>query len=95
MFEILSIFNPCSRGCSYLLVNFVEPITTILVTAFLTDLRKAASASAHEQSLSTMASLEFRIMGSIGASLPHDDCDISDGRASEEARDDVMELRGG
>ncbi|CDO76836.1 hypothetical protein BN946_scf185033.g33 [Trametes cinnabarina] len=51
------------------LVTFSEPVTAILVSSFLTDLRKAADASTHQHSLASVGTLEFRVVGSLGASL--------------------------
>ncbi|KAI0653459.1 hypothetical protein C8Q70DRAFT_937647 [Cubamyces menziesii] len=51
------------------IICFNEPITAILVSTFLTKLRKAADSEAYQTSISSMGSLEFRVVGSIGASL--------------------------
>ena len=39
------------------------------MSSFLNDLRKAADSNAHQESLSSMGTMEFRVIGSIGASL--------------------------
>ncbi|KAI9065731.1 hypothetical protein FKP32DRAFT_1684823 [Trametes sanguinea] len=51
------------------IVTFAEPITAILVSSFLTDLRKAADSSTHQHSLTSLGTIEFRVIGSLGASL--------------------------
>ncbi|KAI0334188.1 hypothetical protein GY45DRAFT_1318637 [Cubamyces sp. BRFM 1775] len=69
MFEVLRIF---SRNPGEVISNlsiFTEPITAILVSSFLNDLRKAADSNAHQESLSSMGTMEIRVIGSIGASL--------------------------
>ncbi|KAJ2997700.1 hypothetical protein NUW54_g7102 [Trametes sanguinea] len=53
-----------------ILSKFIEPLTAILVSSFLTDLHKAASAATNQDSLLSMGTVEFRVIGSIGASLP-------------------------
>ena len=40
-----------------------------MVSTFLIELRKAADSRACQASISSMGSLEFRVVGSIGASL--------------------------
>ncbi|CDO68220.1 hypothetical protein BN946_scf184913.g10 [Trametes cinnabarina] len=49
------------------MVVFIEPLTAILVASFLSALRKAADARTYQESLSSMGSLEFRVVGSFGA----------------------------
>ncbi|KAJ8472698.1 hypothetical protein ONZ51_g8344 [Trametes cubensis] len=69
MFEVLRIF---SRNPGEVISNlsiFTEPVTAILVSSFMNDLRKAADCNAHQESLSSMGTVEFRVIGSIGASL--------------------------
>ncbi|KAI0328672.1 hypothetical protein GY45DRAFT_1337957 [Cubamyces sp. BRFM 1775] len=53
-----------------ILVQFVEPVTTILISEFLTHLYEAAEAVEDTGTLPSVGTLEFRIMGPIGASLP-------------------------
>ncbi|KAI0661460.1 hypothetical protein C8Q70DRAFT_1052537 [Cubamyces menziesii] len=45
-------------------------LTSILVSKFLNDLREAADKMSGPETLSSVSNLEFRIVGSIGASLP-------------------------
>ncbi|KAJ8457159.1 hypothetical protein ONZ51_g11697 [Trametes cubensis] len=52
------------------LVIFVEPLTAILISEFLTHLREAADKTSSPETLCSMSALESRIIGSIGASLP-------------------------
>ncbi|KAI9063832.1 hypothetical protein FKP32DRAFT_1676106 [Trametes sanguinea] len=68
IFEILGVFTD-STGPG-ILSKFIEPLTAILVSSFLTDLHKAASAATNQDSLLSMGTVEFRVIGSIGASLP-------------------------
>ncbi|KAI0363488.1 hypothetical protein BV20DRAFT_123300 [Pilatotrama ljubarskyi] len=49
---------------------FINPLTAMLVSNFLVDLRKAADASAHQQSLSSLGTLEFRMIGELGSITP-------------------------
>ncbi|KAI0664215.1 hypothetical protein C8Q70DRAFT_1071824 [Cubamyces menziesii] len=79
--HLLCVFANDPINVSYL-VNFAEPITSILISDFLTNLREAADnlASGPESQVS-VDTLEFRIIGSIGASLPGPD----EYRASSEA----------
>ncbi|CDO73535.1 hypothetical protein BN946_scf185014.g5 [Trametes cinnabarina] len=44
-------------------------LTAILVASFLADLRKAAEGRTYQESLASMGSLEFRVIGSFAASL--------------------------
>ncbi|KAJ8490234.1 hypothetical protein ONZ51_g2449 [Trametes cubensis] len=80
-FDYHQVFANDPINVSYL-VNFAEPITSILISDFLTNLREAADnlASGPESQVS-VDTLEFRIIGSIGASLPGPD----EYRASSEA----------
>ncbi|KAJ3015465.1 hypothetical protein NUW54_g1040 [Trametes sanguinea] len=77
IFEILGVFTD-STGPG-ILSKFIEPftlavasvsLTAILVSSFLTALHKAASAATNQDSLLSMGTVEFRVIGSIGASLP-------------------------
>ncbi|KAJ8481546.1 hypothetical protein ONZ51_g5918 [Trametes cubensis] len=65
------------------LVVFVEPITAILTSEFLTHLRNAADAASGSEILSSVNALEFRIIGSIGASLPSPHTDAAPSGAEE------------
>ncbi|KAI0363798.1 hypothetical protein BV20DRAFT_1116697 [Pilatotrama ljubarskyi] len=49
---------------------FIEPLNAILVSSFLTDLRNAAQSKTYNQSLSSMGTLHFRVVGSLGSVLP-------------------------
>ncbi|KAH9887041.1 hypothetical protein C8Q73DRAFT_270586 [Cubamyces lactineus] len=69
MFEVLRIFSRIPGEAISNLSILTEPVTAILVSSFLNDLRKAADFNAHQESLSSMGTMEFRVMGSIGASL--------------------------
>ncbi|OSC97271.1 hypothetical protein PYCCODRAFT_1440362 [Trametes coccinea BRFM310] len=51
------------------IIQFIEPLTAILVASFLTDLRKAAEARTYQASLASFGSIEFRVVGSLGVSL--------------------------
>ncbi|KAI0664181.1 hypothetical protein C8Q70DRAFT_945973 [Cubamyces menziesii] len=66
------------------LVVFVEPITAILTSEFLTHLRDAADAASGSEILSSANALEFRIIGSIGASLPSPYEDVALSEVTEE-----------
>ncbi|KAI0328660.1 hypothetical protein GY45DRAFT_1372140 [Cubamyces sp. BRFM 1775] len=68
------------------LVVFVEPITAILISEFLTHLRDAASGP---EILSSANTLEFRIIGSIGASLPGPNEDVTLSGAEEGSLSDT------
>ncbi|KAI9059008.1 hypothetical protein FKP32DRAFT_1180884 [Trametes sanguinea] len=57
-----------NEGGSFL-TYLAEPITAILVDCFLNDLHNAAEANTHQESLSSMGTLEFRVVGSIAATL--------------------------
>ncbi|KAJ8457094.1 hypothetical protein ONZ51_g11730 [Trametes cubensis] len=45
-------------------------LTAILVSEFLNDLHEAADKTSGSETLSSVSNLEFRIIGSIGTSLP-------------------------
>ncbi|KAI0350764.1 hypothetical protein OH77DRAFT_1439629 [Trametes cingulata] len=49
---------------------FIEPLNAILVSSFLTDLHNAAQSKTYNQSLSSMGTLQFRVVGSLGSALP-------------------------
>ncbi|KAI8996585.1 hypothetical protein BD414DRAFT_534275 [Trametes punicea] len=68
--EMLSAFSSAGIDVfpSYVVV-FFEPITAILVSSFLTDLRKAAASGSYQQSVSSMRTIEFRVIGPLGAPL--------------------------
>ncbi|KAI0328696.1 hypothetical protein GY45DRAFT_1435990 [Cubamyces sp. BRFM 1775] len=69
-FDYQQVFAYGAINLSYL-VNFVEPITSILISDFLTNLREAADdLDPGSESLASVSTLEFRIIGSIGVSLP-------------------------
>ncbi|KAJ8455009.1 hypothetical protein ONZ51_g12692 [Trametes cubensis] len=67
--ELLNTFHAALYENNSWIICFNEPITAILVSTFLTKLRKAADSEAYQTSISSMGSLEFRVVGSIGASL--------------------------
>ncbi|KAI0331428.1 hypothetical protein GY45DRAFT_1360794 [Cubamyces sp. BRFM 1775] len=72
VFEYLQIFtdNVTLDDNTSNLVIFVEPLTAILVSEFLNDLHEAADKTCGSETLSSVSALEFRIIGSISASLP-------------------------
>ncbi|KAI0656215.1 hypothetical protein C8Q70DRAFT_1056779 [Cubamyces menziesii] len=97
MFEALRIF---SRNPGEVISNlsiFTEPVTAILVSSFMNDLRKAADCNAHQESLSSMGTVEFRVIGSIGASLiPSEDVTLEGNDAemgSLEANEKMVEAQ--
>ncbi|KAJ8462885.1 hypothetical protein ONZ51_g10616 [Trametes cubensis] len=51
------------------LVVFIEPLSAILISEFLTHLHDAAN-NAPATEISSTGTLEFRVIGSIGATLP-------------------------
>ncbi|KAJ8483410.1 hypothetical protein ONZ51_g4715 [Trametes cubensis] len=71
VFDYLQVFTDrgASLNLSYLVI-FVEPITSILISDFLTHLHEAADAACDSGTLASASTLEFRIIGPIGASLP-------------------------
>ncbi|KAI0653386.1 hypothetical protein C8Q70DRAFT_1059293 [Cubamyces menziesii] len=70
--EYLQIFtdSPVLENNSSDLSLLIEPLTAILVSEFLNDLHDAAGKTSGPETLSSVSALEFRIVGSIGASLP-------------------------
>ncbi|OSD01981.1 hypothetical protein PYCCODRAFT_1435973 [Trametes coccinea BRFM310] len=77
------------------LTFLTEPLTAILVDAFLSDLHKAAAANTHQESLSSMGSLEFRVVGSIAATLSgsNQGVEAEEGMADgEDGEDGNMEI---
>ena len=62
-------------------------LTTILVSEFLNDLHEAADKMSGSGSLSSVSDLEFRIVGSIGASLPAPSDDGTPDEAEEGGRE--------
>ncbi|KAJ8494334.1 hypothetical protein ONZ51_g2418 [Trametes cubensis] len=70
--EYLQIFtdSPVLENNSSDLSLLIEPLTAILVSEFLNDLHEAADKTSGPETLSSVSALEFRIVGSIGASLP-------------------------
>ncbi|KAJ3014308.1 hypothetical protein NUW54_g1338 [Trametes sanguinea] len=73
------------------MIQFIEPLTAILVASFLTDLRKAAEARTYQASLASFGSLDFRVVGSLGASLPvAQDVDVGrQGSAAEVEQEEI------
>ncbi|KAJ8495231.1 hypothetical protein ONZ51_g1803 [Trametes cubensis] len=67
--------------------NFKVTLTTILVSEFLNDLHEAADKMSGSGSLSSVSDLEFRIVGSIGASLPAPSDDGTPDEAEEGGRE--------
>ncbi|KAH9893477.1 hypothetical protein C8Q73DRAFT_697049 [Cubamyces lactineus] len=68
-FDYHQVFANDAINVSYL-VNFAEPITSILISDFLTNLREAADSLASAPELqASVSTLEFRIISPIGASL--------------------------
>ena len=63
----------------------------------MNDLRKAADCNAHQESLSSMGTVEFRVIGSIGASLiPSEDVTLEGNDAemgSLEANEKMVEAQ--
>ncbi|KAI0363491.1 hypothetical protein BV20DRAFT_123703 [Pilatotrama ljubarskyi] len=49
---------------------FINPLTAILVSEFLTDRRKAADSSTHPESFATLGTLDFRVLGDLGSTIP-------------------------
>ncbi|KAJ8462884.1 hypothetical protein ONZ51_g10617 [Trametes cubensis] len=91
------ILGAGTDGHNSALVSFIEPLTAILVSEFLTNLHEAADRTSGMETLTTVQStLEFRIIGSIGASLHGGTLDIAPNDTEhddicedpEEARDD-------
>ncbi|KAJ8495525.1 hypothetical protein ONZ51_g1642 [Trametes cubensis] len=80
--ELLNTFHEALYGNGSYIINFNEPITAILVSTFLIELRKAADSEAYQTSISSMSSLEFRVVGSIGASLSNPE-PLPEGAAEE------------
>ncbi|KAI9065011.1 hypothetical protein FKP32DRAFT_538207 [Trametes sanguinea] len=77
------------------MIQFIEPLTAILVASFLTDLRKAAEARTYQASLASFGSLDFRVVGSLGASL-HAAQDVDVGRqgsAAEVEQEEIAPVR--
>ncbi|KAH9888811.1 hypothetical protein C8Q73DRAFT_793816 [Cubamyces lactineus] len=70
IFEYFEILGVGTDGHNSALVSFIEPLTAILISEFLIHLHEAADRGSGLETL-TMAqsTLEFRIVGSIGASL--------------------------
>ena len=68
---------------------FDEPprLTAILVSKFLDDLHEAADKISGPESLSSVSDLEFRIVGSINASLPAPSDDGTPDEAEEGGRE--------
>ena len=62
-------------------------LTTILVSEFLNDLHEAADKISGPESLSSVSDLEFRIVGSINASLPAPSDDGTPDEAEEGGRE--------
>ncbi|KAI0664197.1 hypothetical protein C8Q70DRAFT_1049706 [Cubamyces menziesii] len=85
IFEYLEVLGIGTDNHNSALVSFIEPLTAILISEFLANLHNAADRTSGTETLTTAQStLEFRIVGSIGASLhggtfgiaPNDtDCD--------------------
>ncbi|KAJ2999104.1 hypothetical protein NUW54_g6971 [Trametes sanguinea] len=68
-FEIHREFKASNNNASFLAI-FSEVTTAILVDAFLNDLHNAAEANTWQEHLSSIGPLEFRVVGSIAATLP-------------------------
>ncbi|KAI0328676.1 hypothetical protein GY45DRAFT_1435976 [Cubamyces sp. BRFM 1775] len=69
VFEYLEVLGAGTDGHNSDLVTFIEPLTAILISEFLTHLHEAADRTSSTETLATIGTLEFRIVGSIGASL--------------------------
>ncbi|KAI0643543.1 hypothetical protein C8Q79DRAFT_1012817 [Trametes meyenii] len=73
---ILTIFSvPAAENQTNtnIITTFIEPLTAILISSFLTDLNNAANSSSYdEDSRSTviMSSVQFNAMDSLGLALP-------------------------
>ncbi|KAI0323978.1 hypothetical protein GY45DRAFT_1398229 [Cubamyces sp. BRFM 1775] len=67
--EMLQIFSTYGSYNTSNLAIFNETITAIVVSTFISDLRKAADSKTYQGSLSSMGALESRIIGPLGASL--------------------------
>ncbi|KAI0350745.1 hypothetical protein OH77DRAFT_1524613 [Trametes cingulata] len=48
---------------------FINPLTAMLVSNFLVNLRNAADSSAHPESLSSLGTLEFKVIGELGSTI--------------------------
>ncbi|KAI0323825.1 hypothetical protein GY45DRAFT_1332206 [Cubamyces sp. BRFM 1775] len=72
VFEYSQVFATTVSGQakSSDLVIFVEPLTAILISEFLAHLHEAADLASEPGTLASVSALEFRMIGSIGASLP-------------------------
>ncbi|KAJ8455470.1 hypothetical protein ONZ51_g12448 [Trametes cubensis] len=75
IFEYLQIGKIFSLDATFLRLTTAPSdelprLTSILVSKFLNDLREAADKMSGPETLSSVSNLEFRIVGSIGASLP-------------------------
>ncbi|KAI0328673.1 hypothetical protein GY45DRAFT_1325962 [Cubamyces sp. BRFM 1775] len=60
-------------------------LTAILISDFLTHLHEAADKTSNTETLASVGTLEFRIIGSIGASLPGGPDDVVEPSESEES----------
>ncbi|KAI0668038.1 hypothetical protein C8Q78DRAFT_1081444 [Trametes maxima] len=73
---ILSIFSvPAAENQTNtnIITTFIEPLTAILISSFLTDLHNAANSSPYDedsQSTVIMSSVQFNAMDSLGLALP-------------------------
>ncbi|KAI0334620.1 hypothetical protein GY45DRAFT_1318223 [Cubamyces sp. BRFM 1775] len=52
------------------LIIFIEPLTAIIISEFLAHLHEAADETSGANTLTSVGTLQFKIIGSIGASLP-------------------------
>ncbi|KAI0657929.1 hypothetical protein C8Q70DRAFT_1055308 [Cubamyces menziesii] len=72
VFDTLQLYTIDDGDCGSILAQYVEPLTAVLVSYFLINLRQAADATRvlEETTIAEEGTLEFRIIGSMGASLP-------------------------
>ncbi|KAI0334610.1 hypothetical protein GY45DRAFT_1358974 [Cubamyces sp. BRFM 1775] len=72
VFDTLQLYTIDDGDCGSILAQYVEPLTAVLVSYFLINLRQAADATKADSETTdvNVETLEFRFIGSMGASLP-------------------------
>ncbi|KAH9889022.1 hypothetical protein C8Q73DRAFT_794013 [Cubamyces lactineus] len=71
VFDMLQLYTIDDGDCGSILAQYVEPLTAVLVSYFLINLRQAADVTkVEETAIADAGTLEFRFIGSMGASLP-------------------------